>query len=214
MKKYIFIICIILIACKNNTKSNSNALNGKYEIKKAIVESTLDFLGLNNNTTILMFDDYGDKYKQIKTDESGFLNGNTKITTITILDKDYMYFWEEGSKSGTKIKLDQTEDDILAQRFNFKKVNKSFREKYKLETLESKTVGGKKCDVYQMEIEKSKIKYYVWKNIPLSFELEMEGKTIKSNLVKLDENPSFKPNEFELPKEIHFEEITLDETQN
>lgn len=212
MKNYIIILIILFfISCKSNKKTNTDALNGKYDIKKAIVKTQLDFLGLSNSTTVLMFDDYGKKHKQIKYDESNFVSDNFKKTTYTLIDDQYIYIWENESKNGSKIKLDKNENDILAQRFNFKKLDDNFKKEYKIKQLADKNIKGKNCNTYQMEIDKSKITYYVWKNIPLSFDLQMDGKTINSQLIELNENPTFKPTEFDIPEDIHFEEIQLDE---
>jgi outer membrane lipoprotein-sorting protein len=101
-------------------------------------------------------------------------------------------------------------NDILANRFNFKKVDEDFRKKYQLQELGNEIIAGKKCTVYTLQIDKSKIKYFIWKNIPLSFELEMDNKKILSKLINLDENPSFSKSEFDVPKNIIFEEMSLD----
>lgn len=207
----LLLYALLLFSCKNNKQPNSNALNGKYDIKSAIIESEIDFLGMSKSKTILMFDDYGNKHKQIRIDNSSFLDDNKEQITYSLIDDKYIYIWEESKSKGIKILLEKNENDILAQRFNFKKIDEEFKTKYKLVQLEDKKIENKKCNVYQLQIDKSIIKYYIWNNIPLSFDLEMEGKTITSKLLSVNEKPKFKPSDFEIPKNILFEETSIDE---
>lgn len=210
MNKYFFLLLILLASCKNAKKPNANALNGKYEIQKAIVETQTDLFGISTTNTQLLFDDFGNKHKQITNNKTNISGENFETTTYTLINDEYIYTWESDKKNGTKISLKDNENDILANRFNFKKVDEDFRKKYQLQELGKEIIAGKKCTVYTLQIDKSKIKYFIWKNIPLSFELEMDNKKILSKLINLEENPSFSKSEFDVPKDIIFEEMSLD----
>jgi hypothetical protein len=109
MNKYFFLLLILLASCKNAKKPNANALNGKYEIQKAIVETQTDLFGISTTNTQLLFDDFGNKHKQITNNKTNISGENFETTTYTLINEEYIYTWESDKKNGTKISLKNNE---------------------------------------------------------------------------------------------------------
>lgn len=205
------IIVLLVVACKSNSTSSSteDVLNGQYEIKKAIVETKVEIKGLSTTTTQLLFDDYGKLHKQISKSMASVGLGNMNFVTHSLIQNDAIYTWNEGDSVGTKIKLDKVDQDLFSSNFNFKKIGEDFRKKYKLEEKGTVSIDGRQTTVYTLLVNGSKLTYYIWKNIPLEYEVEMAGKTIKSQLIRLDENPKFDKTTFELPSSVRFKDAEL-----
>jgi len=193
------------VACKNKTISNQNILTGKYEIKKAIIKTKISIPGFSEMNIQLLFDDYGRLHKQITNNIMTTGLGKDTVILYSLIQDDYIYTWDNTTNSGTSIHLSPDDEDIFNTGFNFKKIDNSLKEKYQLKEIGTKTIQGKNTTVYSLIINGNKLKYYIWKNIPLEFEIQLEDKTIQSKLVNIDEYPKFDKETFEVPKGITFE---------
>ncbi|HMU97940.1 MAG TPA: hypothetical protein PLC61_01805 [Chitinophagales bacterium] len=206
-KLLILSLCFIVVACKNKPVSdNQNVLNGKYEIKKAIVETSITIPNFMEMNIHLMFDDYGKLHKQItKAKQIGEI-GAPEIISYSLIQDDYIYNWDNTGKHGTRIHLSPDDEDVFKTGFNFKKVSADFKDKYQLKKIGSKTIKGKDASIYTLVINGNKLKYSIWKNIPLEFEAQLEDRKIQSKLISIDENPNFEQSTFEIPKNITFDD--------
>lgn len=198
--RHTLLLLCFLISCKNNQE----VLNGQYEIKKGIVETELKMPDATEITKCF-FDDYGNLYRQeIRTvAENGI--GYMKVVNLLIQD-EYVYIWEPYKAIGFKIPLLE-QDKGNTFDFNLKKISKKAKDQYQLKEAGHKTIKGKKTAIYTLVIDSANLTYYIWKNIPLEFEMRHKDGTIKSRLISIDENPQFDKSTFEIPKNIIFESI-------
>ncbi|RLD78486.1 MAG: hypothetical protein DRJ10_10250 [Bacteroidetes bacterium] len=170
------------------------AAQDRYKIKKAHIEYITETMGMSIKST-LDFDDYGKKQAVVTViDMMGFKKTN-KMLTIN----NYMYILDMEAKSGVKSPTDNQED-ISA--IDFANIPQEMKDEYKIVDLGTETVADKKCQVFSMENEGAKSKLWVWKNIPLKSEVEKDQMTVSMAAKKIEINPDFDTDTFEVPKDF------------
>ncbi len=176
----------------------------KIDLKSAIIQMQSSAMGLTQNITIY-FDDYG---RRQMSEVSQKLMGQ-EMKMCTIKDSLYIYTYTIGEKTGKKKKVDieNNPDDI-----NFNAITRDMARELKLKKNGTAEILGRKCDVYNMEVAKVKLKgtYYIWKGIPLMTKSTVMGMEIKLEATKIDENPVIPADKFKVPSDIKFEEANED----
>jgi len=191
-------------ADENSTSSNSD---GRYSLKSAIVTSkTSNSMMGGDIITILYFDDHGEK-QATETKTKMEMMGQTIETHSKSITKDgVMYTWEEGQKTGSKIKLEGMKN---AGNIDYKKMSKELMDSYKITKGGTATVMGKNCDVFEMNMEGMQGKYYIWDNITMKAEQSMSGMSLVTEVTDIDENASIPASTFEVPSDVTFTEMSM-----
>jgi len=206
--KYILILLFSLsllptISAKDTpqkSKSKKVIPSGKYLLKSGIIVMEGDTKGSRTLTT-LYFDDYGNKEM---TETIGEMSG-VSINSRVINAGGYIYNLDLEKNTGTKqsIATAGTTGGI-----DFSKINEKMMTDLGLTKSGTDTILERVCDVWIMDMPRMKMKgkYYVWKNIPLKSEVEVNGLTVEMHVVVIDENPKLPASTFEPPMSMEIEE--------
>lgn len=143
MKKIITIIAVagllLGVGCKNKSDNSVN----KYEVKSGIVEYNY----LPNISSVLYFDDYGNK----ECIEMIIKQGNRSSVTRVLFKDDYIYTLNLSNKSGTKMKADGGENNAFILT-NFNEIKAKAKGNNELTKIGSETFLGLNCDVYKATV--------------------------------------------------------------
>lgn len=220
-----FVIACLFTSC-NNTKTNADtevevsesteqpvaekiadAVNGeRYGIKSAIVESEMNMEKMGKVVTTKYFDDYGkvefNKYATLMSVMGKEINS----TSNSLMKDGYMYIWQDGATSGTKMKIDASKFD--PKNGDFDKLTKEMKDKMKIKDEGTAEVFNKTCKVISLTMDGNiSGKSYTWKGITLKSEFGKDGHNMITEVKKLDESPSFAANQFEVPANVTFKEM-------
>lgn len=229
MKKLVslFIFCVAVIACNNNSKdkkSNSSdtsslkdqtekkssavAEQGRYGIKSArVVTVTALPNGMGNSEATVYFDNYG-KISYTETVSKFTMKGiPAQPKKFSIQQDDHIYSWTEGKKTGTLIKLGMTAD---MKNMDLRKLGKEMMEEMKMKKGGNETWLGKTCEVIEMNNDKlGKGKILTWKNITMLSDMTTMGMHVRAEVKELEENISIEPAKFKIPPDVEFKEMSL-----
>lgn len=221
MKKIclIFGIAATFTACKNNTSSvnSTEPQSVVSEIKDAVTNDALKSAtyesetvmpgGMGTTTSKVTFDDYGKKSRtQIKSSIS-FGGRSMNTSTNSLMVDGYVYTWQEGAKTGNKLKLDDSKFD--PRNGDFSKLSEEMKKKMNFKDEGTETVNGKECKVSSYTTEQMKGKVWMWKQIPVKMEMSVVDKVITSTLKNIEENPSLPAGTFDVPADIEFKEMSM-----
>ena len=227
-----FVIACLFTSCKNNNTTNADTVSStsessdksvaekiadavtgeRYGIKAAIVESEMNMEKMGKVTTTKYFDDYGKKELTKSATAISMMGKEINSVSYSMMKDDYIYIWQEGAKDGSKMKMDASKFD--PKDANFDKLTQEMKDKLKIKEEGSEDILGKTCKVISFTLDDERAKgatgkSSVWKGIALKSEFGMLGHTMLMEAKKLDENPSFSANQFELPADVTFKELNI-----
>ena len=215
-------IAATFTACKNNTATNETAEPSSVvaDVKEAVVgdglksgsyeSETIMPGGMGTTTTKVVFDDYGKKSRTQLQTAISFGGKSMNNTSNSLMVDGFVYSWAEGTKTGSKIKLDESRFD--ASNMDFSKMTEEMKKKMNFKEEGNETVNGKDCKVASFSNEQMQGKVWMWKQIPVKMEMSVVGKTVTSTLKKLEENPSLPVGTFDVPADVEFKEMNLPST--
>ncbi|HNE50108.1 MAG: hypothetical protein U0T31_09680 [Chitinophagales bacterium] len=225
MKKLILLFGAVALftACKNNSteKTTANAATSSTtsaaaaapadKLKSAIYETEMEMPhGMGVTSTKVQFDDYGKKSRTEMKSSISF-GGNAKTSSVnSVLVDGYVYTWQSGAKTGSKIKIDESKFD--PKNADFAQLSEEMKAKLNYKEEGTETLNGKECRVGSFNAEQMKGKIWMWKQIPIQMQMEMMGNTLTSKLKNLEENPSFPAGTFDIPTDITFSELSIPQT--
>lgn len=190
-----------------NSSENSDQTGYKYDLKSAIVTSKTNMaMAGGDMTTILYFDDHGEKYATENINKMSMMGQTMETHSKTIMKDGYIYTWNVGEKTGNKMKLDMMKN---GENFDYKKMSKEMMDQMKIKKTGTDNVQGKKCDVYEMNDESMTGKYYIWDNITMKSETSISGMTVTTEVTDLKENASIPASTFEVPGDVAFTEMSM-----
>lgn len=227
MKKLILIFgtFALFTACKNNstekattgdaatatTATSETIATPTDRLKSAIYETEMEMPhGMGVTSTKVQFDDYGKKSRTEMKSTISF-GGNAKLSSVnSILTDGYVYTWQSGTKTGSKIKIDESKFD--PKNTDFAQLSEEMKAKLNYKDEGTETLNGKECRVGSFNAEQMKGKIWMWKQIPVQMQMDMMGNTLTSKLKNLEENPSFPAGTFDIPADITFSELSTSQT--
>ncbi len=189
MKKVLLLTAVLLFVF---IFSNSFC-EKSYEIEKAIVNYKMT--GIMSGTMELIFDKYGE-YVSTTTESPG----TPKSTMIMTPDSSYMINWEDKTAMdmgmmGEGMMEDEGPESDIDFEDEAKKVG-------------TETILGKKATVYLYEPEEGgKAKYWVWKNIMLKSESEINGMKSTMEATSLKTPGSIPSKTFKVPSNIKVQKM-------
>ncbi|MFN8360475.1 MAG: hypothetical protein U0264_11225 [Candidatus Kapaibacterium sp.] len=180
------------------SKKVAPAPAGKYLLKSGIVVMEGNTKG-SRTTTTLYFDDYGTKEM---TETIGEMSG-VPINSRIINAGGFTYNLDLEKNTGTKQPTAGPSSGI-----DFSKINEQMMTNLGLTKSGTDTILERVCDVWIMDMPRMKMKgkYYVWKNIPLKSEVEVNGLTVEMHVAAIEENPKLPASTFEPPVSMEIEE--------
>ena len=182
------------------SKSKKVIPSGKYLIKSGMIAMEGMTKGSRTMTT-LFFDDYGAKEMSETIGEMSGIPINSRIITAG----GYTYNLDLEKNTGTK---QSSATAGPSSGIDFSKINDKMMIDLGLTKSGVATILERVCDVWIMDMPRMKMKgkYYVWKNIPLKSEVEVNGLTVEMHVVAIDENPKLPASTFEPPVSMEIEE--------
>jgi len=205
--KYILILLFALallptISAKDprqKSKTKKVIPAGKYLLKSGIIVMEGATKG-SRSTTTLYFDDYGNKEM---TETIGEMSG-VPINSRVITAGGFIYNLDLEKNTGTKQPISTGQTSGI----DFSKINEQMMTDLGLTKSGTDTILERVCDVWIMDMPRMKMKgkYYVWKNIPLKSEVEVNGLTVEMHVAAIEENPKLPASTFEPPVSMEIEE--------
>lgn len=228
MKKFILPVLAIIsalqfISCNNSSKEgddsgsannteNEGSASGddsrRYTLESAIVTSKITNSMMQGDvTTVLYFDDYGEKEMTRTSTKMAIMGQNIQSVTNNLLKDGWSYSWEEGKTTGSKFQL---KDVMDASKMDYAKMSEEMKKEFGVKKVGTETIMRKKCDKYEMNKDgMGNGNFWLWKNIPLKSETTISGMQLKIEVIDLNENPNFEKGQFDVPTTVTFTEMNM-----
>lgn len=164
---------------------------GKYQIKSGVVTYKSNVMNMDQ-TTVITFDDYGNKeVTDTYTEAMG-----VKLHDRTIVKNGYAYNLNMSEKRGTKVKMLDTGSSI-----DYTNLTKEMEEKMNLKKIGSENMLGKECDIFSFDYKQMSTSgmAWIWKGVALKSVVNAMGMEVTLNGVSFDDNPSIDQGIFEVP---------------
>ena len=174
MKKLILLFGAVALftACKNNSteKTTANAATSSTtsaaaaapadKLKSAIYETEMEMPhGMGVTSTKVQFDDYGKKSRTEMKSSISF-GGNAKTSSVnSVLVDGYVYTWQSGAKTGSKIKIDESKFD--PKNADFAQLSEEMKGKLNYKEEGTETLNGKEYRVGSFNAEQMKGKIWM-----------------------------------------------------
>lgn len=187
-------------ATEETTVKNSDE-GKKYDIESGYVKYKMSMMGMETHVA-QYFKDYGKMEATITEME---MMGQ-KMKTTSLRKDGYIYGYSAEQKQGTKVKLEETgategemakldEEMILAQ--GGKKVA-------------NEEILGKECNVYEINTDTEKSKFWIWKSLVLKMVASQNGMEATMEATEIKETSDFPQGIFDIPEGIEFIEPNLE----
>lgn len=192
------------------SESSASAMeNGhKYQIKSAIITSKItNTMMAGDISNILYFDDYGKDEMTKTVTKISMMGQNIESTSYSMTKDGWSYSWEEGKPTGSKFQMKEVMDP---SKMDYSKLSEEMKEQFGIKQIGTETVMGKKCDKFTMNKDGMGTgTYWIWNNIPMKSETTMGGIGVNINVTDIDENPHFSKDQFDVPDNVTFTEVTI-----
>lgn len=213
-------------ATENNTSSDEKVTStddkettvagtendGSFSIKSAkVVTRTTMPNNLGYSISTLYFDDYG-KTRFTETVTYPKMQGPKTPPKKYTLHKDmYLYTWEEGKATGTKVNFTHAREIAKElTNMNYDKMAEDVLAEMKVKKGGTETFLGRTCNVLEFNSEETGIgKLLTWKNIPMLSDMKVMGQKVLAEVIELDENAAIDVSKFELPEGVEFRELSF-----
>ena len=193
---------------KDENKSASVVSQGRYGIKSArVVTSTTLPNNMGKSVATMYFDNYGETSFTETVTVINMKGAPASPKKFSIKQGAFIYSWDEGKKTGTKMNLANLKD---LNNINFEKLGEEMLKEMKISKGGHENFLGKNCEVVEMNSEKlGKGKILTWKNIPMRSDMVTMGMQVRSEVTELEENPVIESSKFVVPADIEFKEMNF-----
>jgi lipopolysaccharide export system protein LptA len=219
--KTIGVICISILfivsfaACgqKGDAKSTQSGTTSAntgavaYPAKSGIVTYEVKLIG--DQTQVLYFDDNGKKEARVTT--TTFDMGSTKVQSqsIEINADGFLIKYDPEKKTGTKSKYYGSLSSSSGVT-DTSAISAKQKDEYKFKDLGKKTILGKECTGYSMEVMGMQTEAWMWKNILMASKTYLSKDTSKDpmeiNAVKIEMDVPVPANVFTVPADVKLTE--------
>ncbi len=188
----------------NESKTNDF---GYYGIETGIIEYEMNIMGMTTKMTNFFKDRGAVQCNDVITK---FMGKTVKVRTLIL--GDFIYILDEKTKTGTKTKITEEENDNFDYKnTDFQKLSKSELIEKKIKIVGKEVIAGKNCTIYSIDDEKNKkTEIWIWKNIALKVKASEEYIEVETKAIKIIENPSFPEGIFEVPSNYKIDKLDLD----
>lgn len=194
------------------TSAHSQTVDYKrYKIKSAIV--TYEISGMQSGTIDLYFDDYGVNEASYENTLLEMFGVTQETKTVNYLQGYWQYNLNLTTNTGTKTKNTMLEQIVNnAENADLEEVGMEM-----LVAMGGQKVGdeeflGRNCEIW--EIESMGTTVWIWNGISLKSETNMMGITMNRVATSIDENAVVPAEKLEIPDNVTFTEVDIDNIQN
>lgn len=185
---------------EENATENTNS-DKKYDIKSGYVKYKMSMMGMDTYVT-QYFKDYGETEATITELE---MMGQ-KMKTNSLRKDNYLYSYTEGQPQGTKVKM----DEMPASEGEMAKLDEKTILAQGGKKVEGEEILGKKCDVYEINTDTEKSKFWIWKSLVLKMTASQNGMEATMEATEINETSDFPSGIFDIPQGIEFVEPNLE----
>jgi hypothetical protein len=204
MKKTLLNLILIVAFFASNGQSNDKP----YSFKSAYVEYELT--GNTTGTQTLYIDEWGWSRSETTHSATKMLGQKTETHERKITKKFDTWQWVPGEKTGSKVHNQMVEDMLADPNFDMEKFSEETLKSLGFEKTGTEVINGKTCDVYKGMMGATS---WVWNNIAVKTELKLMGTKQVITATKIEIDASIPVNEFKIPTEITFSEISMDPSE-
>ncbi len=182
----------------------------RYSMKSGVVKYEIS--GMQNGTAELFFDDFGMREATYENAVIEMYGIKQESKSINYLQGYWQYNIDQISNSATKTKntilesiVENSEDGdlvVIGQEMFISMGGKLIGEE---------DVIGKPCEIWELKSMGTKV--WVWENVPLKTETNMMGISILRIATSVEKNADVQASKLEIPSDIEFQEIDLEEIQ-
>ena len=198
MKKLILIVLALFISSGMVFSQKIK----RYQSKSGKIEYKWE--GKIKGTTILYWDDYGDKETRKESTAMKILGMTTKSEKTSVTKSEWLYEWEKGKKTGTKVENPYLKYLKENPNISYEELGRRTIEDLGYEKVGTETVFGKKCEVWA-----GIGKVWIWNSIALKSEINMGFRAVQT-VTSIDLNAKVPANVFDIPADVTFEEAVLE----
>lgn len=182
----------------------------RYSIKSGIVKYKLS--GMQNGTAEMYFDDFGMREATYENSIIEMFGVKQESETVNYLDGYWQYNLDKKLNVATKtlntelksIVENSKDGDLIV-------VGKEMFLSMGGKLIGTEEVIGKTCDIWELSAMGTKV--WVWNNIPLKTETNMMGMSMLRLATDIQENAEVAASKLNIPDDIEFTEIDLNEIQ-
>jgi len=189
------------------TTQSGNPAAGKYPVKSGIIHGESETMGMKGTTT-KSFDDYGAKICEENSMTINMGTTSTKSSTIRIIKDGWLYSYEEGKKTGTKMKFS------VPANMDFKNMGEKMMKDMGIKEAGTETILGKECKIYEYAGGEKGMgmtgkSWIFWNVEPMKMDMKMGQMAIKTHVTSIEENPSIPASKFEVPADVVIKEVSM-----
>ena len=205
LKKRMFVGVMLIVSIASSALALD--MKNRYILKSGIIEYKVS--GQQEGSETLYFTDHGQKEARYTNTQMSIFGSKQGFNSVNIIDGEWSYNLNLKTNEATKINYKEFMDSMSKQYGS--QQNQYFSEEMLAamggKKIKTEKILGKTCDVYEMSDFGSKT--WVYKGMPLKYEMNMMGMVFKSEAVKIQENPSIDSKKFELPKDVKIVEMKV-----
>lgn len=214
MKKFITItLALALSAFFAGCKKDSGSITGdrKYEIKAGSYTYSIPLPGMGPVESTTYFDDYGAKECTESIAEIKMFGQTIRQHSRTIIKDGYSYNLDLVSKTGTKMKMDESMTPDM--KMGFAAMAASMKDSIKIKELGTEEYLGRPCRKIEVSMKdgKSAGTFWLWKNISLKMNTKdaVSGMGFTMAATKVEELSSVPSDKFAIPSDMKITETKM-----
>ena len=177
----------------------------RYKIRSGIVEYKMS--GMQTGTETIYFDRWGMREARYTQTEIKVANMSVKQNRLTLLHGEWTYGVDLDKKTGTKTPTPLWKELTGAAKRQGKdatEIGEEMLARMGGRKIGAETLLGKSCDVW--EIKSMNTKSWIWQGVTLKTEVNMMGKMMTTEAVRLQDNVSVPEEKLTLPNNVKITE--------
>jgi hypothetical protein len=162
---------------------------------------------VQTGTAIMYFDDYGMKEATYENTVMDMYGIKLETESINYLVGYFQYILDIKNNIATKTKNTILQSLVEKSKGDLEEVGRDMFVSMGGEMTGTENMIGKPCEIWELKSMGTKI--WVWENIPLRSETNLMGIQILRVATKIDENAVIPTEKLEVPTDIEFTEIDM-----
>jgi len=173
----------------------------RYKIRSGIIEYKMS--GMQTGAETIYFDRWGMREAKYTQTEIKVASMSVKQNQYSLLDGEWTYTVDLDKKTGTKMPTPLWKELTGAAKREGKdasEIGKEMLARMGGRRIGTETLLGKSCEVW--EIKSMNAKSWIWQGVTLKTEVNMMGKLMTTEAVRLQDNVNVPEEKLALPKDV------------
>jgi len=192
---------LAIFAIAGWSASSSSQEFRRYKIRSGIIEYKMS--GMQTGTEKIYFDRWGMREAKYSQTELKVANMSVKQNHFSLLDGEWTYTVDLDKKTGTKTPTPLMKELTTAAKREGKdatEIGEEMLTRMGGRKIGTETLLGKTCDVW--EIKSMNAKSWIWQGVTLKTEVNMMGKMMTTEAVRLQDNVNVPEEKLTLQKDV------------